>query len=159
MPHNLTLSQLPDTIVTLLSVVPLLSCYRNILAHTLYSPHLEGKVFPLLEPCLALLPQIVDSIPLLHLASQIWDKKWRIMKRADKKSFTVMRERFTETCLVVWPLLYHRSNGSNNLNAEAFKIAAVEELKVDGALSFLTKNSENAYFTPFSTHELQYIYG
>lgn len=99
------INQLPDTIVTLLSVVPLLSFYRDILAHTLYSPHMEAKNFALLDPSLALLPQIVDSLQLLHLASQIWERKLHGMKRKEKKSFVLMRERFTETVLVVWPLL------------------------------------------------------
>jgi hypothetical protein len=99
------INQLPDTIVTLLSAVPLLSFYRNILAHTLYSQHMEGKNFALMDPSLALLPQIVDSLQLLHLASKIWERKLRVMKRKELNSFVIMRERFTETVLVVWPLL------------------------------------------------------
>jgi hypothetical protein len=99
------INQLPDTIVTLLSVVPMLAFYRNILAHTLYSPHMEGKNFAIMDASLALLPQIVDSLQLLHLASHIWERKMRGMKRREKRSFAIMRERFTETVLVVWPLL------------------------------------------------------
>jgi hypothetical protein len=99
------INQLPDTLVTLLSAVPLLAFYRNILAHTLYSPHMEGKNFALMDPSLALLPQIVDSLQLLHLASDIWERKLRGMKRKELNSFVIMRERFTETVLVVWPLL------------------------------------------------------
>lgn len=99
------INQLPDALVALLSVVPLLAFYRNILAHTLYSPHLEGKNHALIDPALALLPQLVDSIQLLNLASNIWERKLRVMKSKEKKSFVILREKFTETVLVVWPLL------------------------------------------------------
>lgn len=88
-PLNLiSYSQLPDTCVSFLSAVPLLAFYRNILAETLYSPHLEGKIHSLIEPSLSLVPFISDSNELLQLASQIWDKKCKLAKRSEKVILT-----------------------------------------------------------------------
>lgn len=153
------INQLPDSCVSFLSVLPILSFYRNLLAHTLYSPQIEGRNFSLLDPSLSLLPQIVDTNQLLQLACSIWDRKLKTMKSSDKKSFAILKTKFTETVMIVWPILYHNSNTSNAINVDAFKMAAVEQLQEEGALNFLTTNMENSYFTPFSTNELQYIYG
>jgi hypothetical protein len=42
---------------------------------------------------------------------------------------------------------------------DAFSSLAVEQLQLEGALSFLSKSTENTYYAPFNTNELQFIYG
>ncbi|KAJ3379185.1 Nephrocystin-1, partial [Lobulomyces angularis] len=150
------INQLPDTCISFLSVVPLLAFYRNILATTLYSTHIEGKIFSFTDSSLSLLPRICDSNPMLKLTFQIFDKKIKLLKRSERNSYTILKEKFTESVLIVWPLLNFHSFSASSINIELFKMNAVEKLQEEGAINFLTKNVENTYFSPFDTSEVQF---
>ena len=74
-------SQLPDTILSFLSAVPVISMYRLVLSENLVRDNRFGTYF---DPTLALFPVIIEQNDLLQLLAMLWERKLQALSSRSK---------------------------------------------------------------------------
>ncbi|KAJ3413593.1 Nephrocystin-1 [Chytridiales sp. JEL 0842] len=96
------INQLPDTILSFLSAVPVLTVYRQILADVVVR---HGVIGPCYEPVLSIFPTLASQNDLLHLLVLIWETKVRNMSQKALRKMSMIKSKFTECVLVIYPIL------------------------------------------------------
>ncbi|KAI8814377.1 hypothetical protein BJ742DRAFT_671588, partial [Cladochytrium replicatum] len=150
------LNKLPQTFIYSLSGLPVLAFYREALARTLLSTKKVKPLGPQFEPALALLPRIAGESDLMVLLVAVWDQKLKSAKRSEKKSFSKMKKKFTESILSVWPLLFacdippHIPGDEERIQTRQTFIRTYQEF---GVVECLTSRKANITFRPFSAQD------
>lgn len=84
-----TYSKLPDTLISFLSAVPVLSSYRQSLANHLVTSQNEPRLSPIYNPVLKLVPKIAEQTDLMKLLIGLWDTKVKSSKRSERVSAVI----------------------------------------------------------------------
>ncbi|KAI9345242.1 hypothetical protein BDR26DRAFT_800637, partial [Obelidium mucronatum] len=98
------INQLPESICSFLSAVPVMAKYRQIMCDALIRDKNYG---PRQDPALAVFPTICNQSDLLHLLSLIWERKTRSVSQKNMpKLQAVLQKKFGECVLLLWPILH-----------------------------------------------------
>ncbi|TPX42550.1 hypothetical protein SeLEV6574_g05536 [Synchytrium endobioticum] len=157
------INQLPDTILTFLSWVPVLAMYRSVLATSLLVPH-ESRglnLAPSYDPILALVPVLMEQNDLARLLEVAWEKKFRVLKRREKKSSHMLSQTLLDACLAVYPLL-HIIGMPKHIPGDAEKAqvrrAFMDSFSSVGLMEMLGKNPHLLTYEAFDAKEVTFDY-
>ncbi|KAI9206216.1 uncharacterized protein BJ171DRAFT_597882 [Polychytrium aggregatum] len=154
------LNELPDVMIGSLAAVPVLAAYRELLANHIYvqkeTAQRASVLGPSAEAALALLPKLVEQHDVLLMLVHLWEKKLQSLTRDEKKSFRILKAKFTECVLALWPLsCIHEvpeyvSGDDDRTHLRQVFLAKWREV---GPMESLTRNPERFTYEPFHTDE------
>ncbi|KAI9362528.1 hypothetical protein DFJ73DRAFT_579206 [Zopfochytrium polystomum] len=152
------MNQLPDTMISFLSAVPVMAFYRLVLAETLARDNRLGAFY---DPTLALFPQIADQNDLLQLFVLLWERKLRSLLSRSTKSLEVLKKKFHDCILIVWPLTKLHEfptyiEGHDRIRtARQAHINIIQEM---GILDLLSSGKSSYSMKPFHSEELTFSF-
>ncbi|KAJ3233840.1 Nephrocystin-1 [Chytriomyces hyalinus] len=151
------INQLPESICSFLSAVPVMAKYRQIMSDTL----LRDKSFgPRIDPALSMFPTICNQSDLLHLLCLVWERKTQQIKHKHSKNQkiqTLLQKKFRECVLLLWPILHMHEFPTYVEGHEKIchaRIAFANDIQELGMLELLGKNREQYGIAPFDMAEL-----
>jgi len=147
------INTLPVNIISFISIVPILSIYRNYLAQILHNMPNKSILEPKFNPVLAIMPKIGEYPELLRYLALVWDYKYKSLKRSDKKQFSVLIQYFKDCVLTVWPLI-------NLLDIENIDIlsSGINIIQQKGPIACLLNETSEFGYKPFDMEELTFDY-
>ncbi|KAJ3077595.1 Nephrocystin-1 [Rhizoclosmatium hyalinum] len=151
------INQLPESICSFLSAVPVMAKYRQIMCDTLIRDKNYG---PRQDPALAVFPTICNQSDLLHLLSIIWERKTKSVSQKKMKNSKLqvhLKQKFGECVMLVWPILHMHEfpayiEGHEKVSAS--RMAFANNIQELGMIELLGKNRDQYGIAPFDMAEL-----
>lgn len=152
------INQLPDTILSFLSAVPVISMYRLVLSENLVRDNRFGTYF---DPTLALFPVIIEQNDLLQLLAMLWERKLQALSSRSKRSIEVLKKKFQDCLVTVWPMLKLHEfpqfiEGHDKLRlVRKVHTNIIQEM---GIMDLLSANKRSYSIVPFHTDEVSFSF-